>query len=128
MRLGKQFLNMLQHPSLHVCSFSAVIGQELLTNTEVLLLCVQNVRTLCQRACSSNSTQDLGSTEVCLIKLDPKDTIWLADFMSNQREQCSIALEKLLKIREEIVQLAYKACMVSDMQILRRRFLQLFFR
>ena len=98
--------------------FSAVIGQELLTNTEVLLLCVQHVRTLCQRACPSNSTQDLGLTEVCLIKLDPKDTIWLADFMANQREQCSVALEKLLKIRDEIVQLAYKACMVRNFNFL----------
>ena len=91
---------------------SGEIERELLTNTDALLLCLLHVRQICQCACPSNSYQNLGTTDVCLISLDPKETIWLADFMSNQKRQCSDALDKLLSLRDNIVNIAKQACLV----------------
>ncbi|XP_075255484.1 dynein axonemal heavy chain 6-like isoform X3 [Convolutriloba macropyga] len=90
---------------------SGEIERELLTNTDALLLCLLHVRSICQSACPSNSYQNLGTTEVCLISLDPKETIWLADFMTNQKRQCSSALDKLLTMRDNIVEIAKRACL-----------------
>ena len=84
-----------------------------MTNTDALLFCLLEVRSICERACSSNASQNLGTTEICLITLDPKNTVWLADFMADQRQQCSLALDKLLALRDNVVRIAKNACLVK---------------
>lgn len=73
------------------------------------------MRKLCERASSSRDGIGEGIDAITMINYDSEQTLTLSDFESMQYLQIEIALDKLRRLKEEIMDLTYISCVVSNL-------------
>ncbi|XP_059157269.1 dynein axonemal heavy chain 6-like [Physella acuta] len=83
---------------------------------EVLQGCLIHVRSLCESARTLVKDGDL-STIISFVDLDPSVTFSLQDFESRQKKRCDKALQQLLALRGNIIEIVWESCAtVAEME------------
>jgi hypothetical protein len=95
----------------------AILSRQLFSSNEIFQKVLLYVRNLCERASSSNIF-DIGpkETSIIMIKYDQSKVYDLSEFASLQDEQIELSLQKLFQLKREIMDVTYKACIVSQLK------------
>lgn len=87
--------------------------RRLFTANEIFQSVLLHVRMLCERASGSRNGIGLGDYAIIMISYDPSVTMQLTEFCQQQNEQMNTALNQLLKLKEEVMNITYESCIVS---------------
>ena len=91
-----------------------LLRRRLFTGNEVFQSVLLHVRTLCERASGSADGIGVDENAIIMIKYDLSKTHTLEEFKSVQMIQIDEALLKLQLLKEEVIQLTYISCLVSN--------------
>jgi hypothetical protein len=78
---------------------------------EIFQSALIHVRMLCERISSSQASSD-NKTNLIMVKCDPSIVFSLDDFFEIQDRQIEDCLDVLLKLKEEVMSVAYDSCIV----------------
>lgn len=92
---------------------SNVLERQLFTTRTTLQGCILYVRSLCLDASGSHIRKSLPSSIIKLIHLDVKVTLTLEEFKKVQQKQTDHALIQINRLRNNIVDTVWNACLVS---------------
>ena len=88
------------------------LTRRLFSANEIFQSVLLHVRMLCERGSGSRNGLGIGDYNIIMIKHDAFETMTLQDFCNKQNKQIDYALSQLIKLKEEIMNLAYDSCLV----------------
>ena len=107
------FLHHFKRCATSLSPHRVVLHRTLFKSNEVLMGCLLHVRALCEAASSSANGLGEGEAAISLVKVDHTVTLTLAQFLDSQKQQGETALKQLNALRDSVVEIVWRACVVS---------------